>query len=75
MLNNINANYGGHAVIKAYTDRKEALRGADMINAIQVGDTFCTVIDPKCPRNGLQTIADTLGIGGIFRLCAPSRSS
>ena len=71
MLNNINANYGGHAVIKAYTDRKEALRGADyVVNAIQVGGYEpCTVIDFEVPKKyGLrQTIADTLGIGGIFR--------
>lgn len=71
MLNNINNNHGGHAKIVAYTDRKEALRGADyVVNAIQVGGYEpSTVIDFEIPKKyGLrQTIADTLGIGGIFR--------
>jgi alpha-galactosidase len=71
MLNNINNNHGGHARIIAYSDRKEALRGADyVVNAIQVGGYEpCTVIDFEIPKKyGLrQTIADTLGIGGIFR--------
>ena len=52
-------------------NRKEALRGARfVINAIQVGGYEpCTVIDYEIPKKyGLrQTIADTLGIGGIFR--------
>lgn len=71
MLNNINNNHGGQAKIRAYTDRKEALRGAKyVVNAIQVGGYEpCTVTDFEIPRKyGLrQTIADTLGIGGIFR--------
>ncbi len=52
-------------------NRLEALRGADfVINAIQVGGYEpSTVIDFEIPKKyGLrQTIADTLGIGGIFR--------
>jgi len=71
MLDNINKNTGGHATIVAYTDRIEALRGANfVINAIQVGGYEpCTVTDFEIPKKyGLrQTIADTLGIGGIFR--------
>ena len=71
MLENINKNYNGKATVKAYTDRKEALRGADfVINAIQVGGYEpCTVTDFEVPKKyGLrQTIGDTLGIGGIFR--------
>jgi alpha-galactosidase len=71
MLNNINTNHGNHAKIVAYTDRKEALRGANyVVNAIQVGGYEpCTVTDFEIPKKyGLrQTIADTLGIGGIFR--------
>ena len=62
------------AVIKAYLgeeNRKEALRGATfVVNAIQVGGYEpCTVIDFEIPKKyGLkQTIADTLGIGGIMR--------
>ena len=51
--------------------RKDALRGADfVINAIQVGlYDPCTIIDFEIPKKyGLrQTIADTLGIGGIMR--------
>lgn len=71
MLANINKNYNGNADIKAYKNRKEALRDADfIINAIQVGGYEpCTVTDFEIPKKyGLrQTIADTLGIGGIFR--------
>lgn len=71
MLGNINKNNGGHAKIAAYTDRKKALEGADyVVNAIQVGGYEpCTVTDFEIPKKyGLrQTIADTLGIGGIFR--------
>ncbi|MBQ1213191.1 MAG: alpha-glucosidase/alpha-galactosidase, partial [Clostridia bacterium] len=52
-------------------NRKDALRGADfVINTIQVGlYDPCTIIDFEIPKKyGLrQTIADTLGIGGIFR--------
>jgi alpha-galactosidase len=52
-------------------NRKAALRGADfVVNAIQVGGYEpCTVIDFEIPKKyGLrQTIADTLGIGGIMR--------
>lgn len=71
MLNNINENNGSHAKIVAYTDRREALRGANyVVNAIQVGGYDpCTITDFEIPKKyGLrQTIADTLGIGGIFR--------
>ena len=52
-------------------NRKEALYGADfVVNAIQVGlYEPCTVTDFELPKkwNLRQTIADTLGIGGIFR--------
>jgi alpha-galactosidase len=71
MVLNINKNYAGHAVVKSYTDRKEALRGAKyVVNAIQVGGYDpCTITDFEIPKKyGLrQTIGDTLGIGGIFR--------
>ena len=65
---------GGSATVTTFLgveNRKEALRGARfVINAIQVGGYEpCTVIDFEIPKKyGLrQTIADTLGIGGIFR--------
>ena len=52
-------------------NRKAALKGASyVVNAIQVGGYKpSTAIDFEIPRKyGLrQTIADTLGIGGIFR--------
>ncbi len=71
MLNNLKATTGSTVHIKAYTDRKEALRGAKyVINAIQVGGYDpCTITDFEVPKKyGLrQTIADTVGIGGIFR--------
>ncbi len=65
---------GGYGKIECYLgipQRKDALRGADfVINAIQVGlYDPCTIIDFEVPKKyGLrQTIADTLGIGGIMR--------
>ena len=71
MLENINHNYKGKAKIIAYKDRKEALKDAKfVVNAVQVGGYKpSTVIDFEVPKKyGLrQTIADTLGIGGIFR--------
>lgn len=64
----------GKATVRKYLgveQRKDALRGADfVVNAIQVGlYDPCTIIDFEVPKKyGLrQTIADTLGIGGIFR--------
>lgn len=71
MLNNIKETLGSTCRIKAYTDRKEALRGAKyVVNAIQVGGYDpCTITDFEIPKKyGLrQTIGDTVGIGGIFR--------
>ena len=64
----------GRATVEKYLgveQRKDALRGADfVVNAIQVGlYDPCTIIDFEIPKKyGLrQTIADTLGIGGIMR--------
>lgn len=75
MLKAINNNVNqGRATIQAYLgveNRKEALRGATfVVNAIQVGGYDpATIIDFEIPKKfGLrQTIADTLGIGGIMR--------
>jgi len=71
MLNNICKTSGSTCRVQAYTDRKEALRGASyVVNAIQVGGYDpCTITDFEVPKKyGLrQTIADTIGIGGIFR--------
>ncbi|MBC7958409.1 MAG: alpha-glucosidase/alpha-galactosidase [Vallitaleaceae bacterium] len=72
MLKSINKNSNDNrATILSYLDRKEALRGAKyVVNAIQVGGYDpCTITDFEIPKKfGLrQTIADTLGIGGIFR--------
>ena len=75
ILDTINRNVNeGRAVIKSYLgveERKEALRGAKfVVNAIQVGFYDpCTIIDFEVPKKyGIQqTIADTLGIGGIMR--------
>lgn len=71
MLGNIAQNVDRKVSIEAYIDRREALKGADyIVNAIQVGGYDpCTITDFEIPKKyGLrQTIADTLGIGGIFR--------
>ncbi|WP_068777150.1 alpha-glucosidase/alpha-galactosidase [Paenibacillus sp. FJAT-26967] len=71
LLQSMKQTLGSSCTVKAYTDRKTALRGAKyVINAIQVGGYDpCTITDFEIPKKyGLrQTIADTLGIGGIFR--------
>ncbi len=65
---------GGYGKIECYLgveNRKDALRGAAfVVDAIQIGlYDPCTIIDFEVPKKyGLrQTIADTLGIGGIMR--------
>ncbi|QQA42796.1 alpha-glucosidase/alpha-galactosidase [Pelagovum pacificum] len=62
---------GGHAKIETYTDQRRALAGTDfVVCCFQVGGYEpCTVTDFEVPKKfGLrQTIADTLGIGGIMR--------
>ncbi len=74
MLEAINRNNGSKAKIETFLgveNRKEALRGANyVVNAIQVGGYDpCTITDFEIPKKyGLrQTIADTLGVGGVFR--------
>ncbi|MCQ2428110.1 MAG: alpha-glucosidase/alpha-galactosidase [Clostridia bacterium] len=75
MICSLNKNINeGRATVKKYLgvgERKSALRDANfVVNAIQVGGYEpCTVTDFEIPKKyGLrQTIADTLGIGGIFR--------
>jgi alpha-galactosidase len=62
---------GANPKIEATTDRRKALAGASYaISMIQVGGYKpATVVDFEIPKKyGLrQTIADTLGIGGIMR--------
>ncbi len=56
--------------VAAFPDRRAAFDGADyLINEIQVGGYAATLTDFEVPRRyGLrQTIADTIGIGGIMR--------
>ena len=75
MVCTLNKNVGeSKATVKKYLgveNRKDALRGANfVVNAIAVGGYKpCTVFDFEIPKKyGIQqTIADTLGIGGIFR--------
>ncbi len=75
VIDAINKKYNGNkAKIGKYLgveQRKDALKGAKfVVDAIQVGlYDPCTKIDFEIPKKyGLrQTIADTLGIGGIFR--------
>ncbi len=68
---NVNEGRGKITTFLGEAERKDALRGADfVVNAIQVGGYEpCTVIDFEIPKKyGLrQTIADTMGIGGIMR--------
>src|SRR5712691_13024989 len=56
--------------VEASAERRPAVAGADyVINEIQVGGYRATRRDVEIPKKyGLrQTIADTIGIGGIFR--------
>ncbi len=68
---NLKQTLGSNCSVKAYRNRKEALHGAKyVVNEIQVGGYDpCTITDFEVPKKyGLrQTIADTIGIGGIFR--------
>ena len=63
--------HGARASVEATQDRRAALAGADyVVTSFQVGGYRpATVIDFEVPkRHGLrQTIADTIGIGGIMR--------
>ncbi|MBT8456242.1 MAG: alpha-glucosidase/alpha-galactosidase [Alphaproteobacteria bacterium] len=65
------ATMGAAARVETTTDRRRALDGADfVVTAFQIGGYKpSTVIDFDIPRQyGLrQTIADTLGVGGIMR--------
>lgn len=74
MLEAVNRGCGAGAKIEKFLgveNRRDALRGANyVVNAIQVGGYEpCTVTDFEIPKKyGLrQTIADTLGVGGVFR--------
>jgi alpha-galactosidase len=62
---------GGHARVETYTDQRRALDGADfVVVSFQIGGYEpATVTDFEVPKAfGLrQTIADTLGVGGIMR--------
>ncbi len=62
---------GVSAIVSTHSDQREALDGADfVVVAFQIGGYQpCTVTDFEIPRKfGLrQTIADTLGVGGIMR--------
>ena len=56
--------------ISSHLDRREALQGADfVVNTIQVGGARATRVDfDVASRFGLRyTIADTIGVGGVFR--------
>lgn len=61
---------GSKSRVQSTTDLRRALKGADyVINMVQVGGFEATLTDFNIPaRFGLrQTIADTHGIGGVFR--------
>ena len=65
------ATLGGKATVKTYINQRAALAGTDfVVCCFQVGGYDpCTITDFEVPKKfGLrQTIADTLGIGGIMR--------
>ena len=62
--------FGRAPNVWATTDRRAALAGADfVINAILVGGAAPGRIDLEVPAEAglLQTVADTTGVGGVFR--------
>ncbi|ATR18987.1 Alpha-galactosidase (plasmid) [Roseomonas mucosa] len=62
--------FAAGAAVTEHADRRRCLEGADfVINMVQIGMHQATLLDFDIPRRyGLkQTIADTVGIGGIFR--------
>lgn len=64
------AQFPGEVIVEDHLDRRAALDGADfVINMVQIGMHESTMIDFDIPKKyGLkQTIADTVGIGGIMR--------
>lgn len=70
LARSLDAEAGAGAVIESYTDRRAALYGADyVVCQLGVGGYDTALRDFEIPaRHGLrQTIADTIGIGGIFR--------
>ncbi len=61
---------GAGATVEEHLDRRAALDEADfVVNMVQIGMHKATLLDFEIPRRyGLkQTIADSMGIGGIFR--------
>ena len=61
---------GAGAKVEEHLDRRSALEGADhVVNMVQIGMHEATLLDFEIPKKyGLkQTIADSMGIGGIFR--------
>lgn len=70
LAHHVSEQLGAHATVHASLDRRAALDGAQfVVNMVQVGGLAATRTDFEIPAGfGLrQTIADTLGIGGIFR--------
>ena len=71
ILDTLNRNLGARADIRSYTDRTQALAGADfVIVSIAVGEYDPILIsDFEIPQKyGLnQIFADTVGMGGLFR--------
>ncbi|QJU54759.1 alpha-galactosidase [Herbiconiux sp. KACC 21604] len=62
--------FGRVAAFSATTDRRRALEGADfVVNVVLVGGAAPGRIDLEVPAELglLQTVADTTGIGGVFR--------
>lgn len=69
LAHNVADTLGARIQIRAGTDRRRALEGADFVLVtIRVGGDSLIRLDKEIPRRyGLvQTVADTVGIGGIF---------
>lgn len=70
MARRVGEELGAHPIVTTHTDRRAAIEGSTaVLNMVQIGGHEATLRDFEIPAaHGLrQTIADTLGIGGIFR--------
>lgn len=70
MVKSIIREAGRSCPVKLFDSLEGAFKGVNYcVNSIQVGGLAATTVDFEVPeRHGIhQTIADTLGIGGIFR--------
>ena len=68
------AEVGSGAKIETTTDRRESLADSDyVLTTIRVGDTIERDIDIPRKYGIDQAVGDTVGPGGVFKLCGLCR--